>query len=202
MTETSKPKKKPVGLWLLLGFGALLGLVNFFSRLDPEYRDRVQATKTMEAEKAAEQARINALMPAAAKAAKDTRRIDFGDLSFNAPAADTPDTTSAGYAAWAPAGVKALNDATVRINGFMLPTRVENGHVRECLIMANQLTCCYGKPPRFCDFIIAHVDAPEVAVLQDQPLVFTGRLKVGDSFEGTAWTGFYAMQVQSVGRVQ
>lgn len=202
MTETSQSNKKPAGLWLLLGFGALLGLVNIFSRLDPEYRDRVQATKTMEAEKAAEQARINSLMPAAAKAEKDTRRIDFGDLAFSAPGADTPDTTSTGYAAWAPAGVKALNDATVRINGFMLPTRVENGHVRECLIMANQLTCCYGKPPRFCDFIIAHVDAPEVAVLQDQPLVFTGRLKVGDSFQGTAWTGFYAMQVQSVGRMQ
>ncbi|HSI07417.1 MAG: DUF3299 domain-containing protein [Rariglobus sp.] len=202
MTELPKAKKKPVGLWLLLGFAALLGLVNLLSRLDPEYGQRVQATKAMEAEQTAEQARIAALMPAASSASKGTRSIDFGDLAFSAPAADTPDTTSTGYAAWAPPGVKALNDAQVRINGFMLPTRVENGHVRECLIMVNQLTCCYGKPPRFCDFIIAHVDAPEVAVLQDQPLVFTGRLKVGDAFEGKAWTGFYAMQVQSVGRLQ
>lgn len=200
MTEHRK-NKKPVGLWLLLGFAALLGLVNLLARLDPEYRDRVQSAKAMEAEQAAEQARINALMPTASAASKGTRRIDFGDLAFSAPAADTPDTSSTGYVAWAPPSVKALNDATVRINGFMLPTRVENGRVRECLIMANQLTCCYGKPPRFCDFIIAHVDAPEVAVLQDQPLVFTGRLKVGDSFEGTAWTGFYAMQVESVGRL-
>ncbi|HEY9250486.1 MAG TPA: hypothetical protein VIO38_15210, partial [Rariglobus sp.] len=96
MTETSKSAKKPVGRWLLLGFAALLGLVNLLSQLDPEYRDRVQATKTMEAEKAAEQARIDALMPAASKAKKDTRRVDFGDLAFSAPAADAPDTTSAG----------------------------------------------------------------------------------------------------------
>ena len=83
----------------------------------------------------------------------------------------------------------------------MLPTRVENGQVRECLIMANQLTCCFGQTPRFCDFIIARIDGPSVAVLQDLPLVFTGRLKVGDVFEGKAWTGFYTMQVADVGRL-
>lgn len=196
---TTKPKRA-LGLWLVLGFAAVIALVNGVARLDPGYRERVQAVKAVEAEQAAEQARINALMPPAAPVSPGVRKVSFGDLSFSAPAGDTPDSTSPGYGPWAPAGVKALNDTRVRIDGFMLPTRVENGHVRECLIMANQLTCCYGKMPRFCDFIVARVDAPAVAVLQDQPLVFTGRLKVGDEFANKIWVSFYSMQVESVGR--
>ena len=200
MIRSLKFKPYAAGLGLLLGLAAVVGGVRLFAHLDPDYKQRVLADKAQDAERAAEQARVAALMPAAATAPKGAQRIDFGDLSFKAPQSDTPDTTSAGYANWAPASVKALDERTVRIEGFMLPTRVENGHVRECLIMANQLTCCFGKTPRFCDFIVARIDAPSVAVLQDLPLVFTGRLKVGDVFEGKAWTSFYTMQVAGVGR--
>ena len=201
-SPTTTKRKQALGLWLLLGFAAVIALVNLAARFDPGYRERVQAEKTAEAGRAAEKARLEALMPKAALAPQGVRKVSFGDLSFSAPAGDTPDSTSPGYGPWAPASVKALNDTRVRIDGFMLPTRVENGHVRECLIMANQLTCCYGKMPRFCDFIVAHVDTPSVAVLQDQPLVFTGRLKVGDEFAGKIWVSFYSMQVESVGRAQ
>lgn len=199
-SPTTQKPKRALGLWLVLGFAAVVILVSLVARLDPGYRDRVQAVKAVEAEQAAEQARIDALMPKAASASQGTRKVSFGDLSFSAPAGDTPDSTSPGYGPWAPASVKALNDTRVRIDGFMLPTRVENGHVRECLIMANQMTCCYGKMPRFCDFIVARIDTPSVAVLQDQPLVFTGRLKVGDEFANKIWVSFYSMQVESVGR--
>lgn len=199
MTKIHKGKKS-AGLWLLLGLIVVLGLVNVLARFDPDYRQRVVESKARDAERLAEQARVDALMPKAALTVKGTHRISFSDLAFSAPDADSPDTTSTGFSAHAPAGIKALDDTEVRINGFMLPTRVENGHVRECLIMANQLTCCYGKIPRFCDYIIARVDGDSVAVLQDQPLVFTGRIKVGDVFEGKAWTAFYTMQVEAVGR--
>lgn len=201
-SPTTTKRKRMLGLWLVLGFAAVIGLVNLVARFDPGYRERVRAAKAAEAEQAAEQARLDALMPKADPASQGVRKVSFSDLSFSAPAGDTPDSTSPGYGPWAPASVKALNDTRVRIDGFMLPTRVENGHVRECLIMANQMTCCYGKMPRFCDFIVARVDTPSVAVLQDQPLVFTGRLKVGDEFSSKIWVSFYSMQVESVGRAR
>jgi len=187
-------------MWLPLSAIVLLAGVNLFGRLDPDYQQRVLASEAQEAERKAEEARLGELIPKAGPAPKDVRRITFGDLAFSAPGADTPDTASAGYAGWAPQRVKALDGQPVRIEGFMLPVRVENGQVRECLIMANQMTCCFGNVPRFCDFIIARVDGPSVAVLQDEPLIFTGRFKVGDVFEGKAWTSFYSMEIEAVGR--
>lgn len=177
-----------------------VGLLSQVARLDPGYAEREREAELAKAERIAERARVAALVPEAGAVSSDTKRIDFGDLAFDAPGGDVQSTASSGFGPWAPEKVKSLNGREVRIEGFMLPTRMENGRASECLIMANQQACCYGRSPRFCEFLVAKMVKEPAPVLQDQPLVFTGRLQVGDVFEGKAWTTFYTLEVTGVGR--
>lgn len=183
-----------------LGVTLGLALLSQVARLDPGYAARERNTELAIAEREAERARVDALMPEAGSVSGDTKRIDFGDLAFDAPGGETQSTARPGFAPWAPKKIKILDGSEVRIEGFMLPTRMENGRAIECLILANQMACCYGQSPRFCEFLVAKMVNGPVPVLQDRPLVFTGRLRVGDIFEGKTWTAFYALDVTEVGR--
>jgi hypothetical protein len=177
-----------------------VGLLSLAARLDPSYAEREREAELAKAERAAERARVAALVPEAGAVSRDTQRINFGDLAFDAPGGETQATASTGFAPWAPEKVRALDGREVRIEGFMLPTRMEAGRASECLILANQQACCYGQSPRFCEFLVAKMMKEPAPVLQDRPLVFTGRLHVGDVFEGKAWTTFYTLEVTAVGR--
>jgi hypothetical protein len=151
-------------------------------------------------ERRAEEARVKALVPEAQKAPKGTVKVSFASLAYALTPEQEQQGEHKGYAQWAPASVKALDGRHVRIEGFMLPMRVKDGKVTECLIMANQLSCCFGQPPRFCDFIAAKATGDPVPMVQDQVLVYEGTLHVADVFEGTIWTSLYSLDLDSVGR--
>lgn len=193
-------KKLPTAARWTLVVVALLGLLNLAGRLDPGYAERERASAKERAARDAEKARVAALLPEAKAPAKGVRSIDFGDLAFDAPGGANFASTSTGFGQWAPEKIKALDGREVVLSGFMLPTKTEAGKARECLILANQMACCYGNTPKFCEFVVARVLGDPVPVLQDQPLAFTGRLKVGDVFEGKAWTAYYTLEVTDVGR--
>lgn len=184
-----------------LAVGVLVTGLNVVGRLDPGYAERERLAAEARAEREAEKARVAALLPEAKSPAKGVKAIDFGDLAFNAPGGGEFSSASSGFGPWAPDKIKGLDGRAVVLSGFMLPTKTEGGKVRECLILANQMACCYGNTPRFCEFVVAHIQGAPAAVLQDQPLAFTGRLHVGDVFEGKAWTAFYTLEVSEVGRL-
>ncbi|SDS32621.1 hypothetical protein [Opitutus sp. GAS368] len=138
---------------------------------------------------------------AQAKAAPPTGRINlnFEKLSFYLPPGIQHSVWDGkGYGAYLPTGIKSYDGREVRIQGYMLPTKLEHGLVKECLVLANQMTCCFGQEPRFCQFIAARIDGPGVPDLMDQPLRFEGKLRVGDVFENGVWAAVYSMNCTTV----
>jgi hypothetical protein len=91
-----------------------------------------------------------------------------------------------------PAEVKGWNGKNAVITGFMLPTKLENGKATEFLIMANQMACCFGTVPDMNDWVIVRMPQG-TEVIQDVPISFYGRLKVGAIFENGYMTGIYEM---------
>ena len=181
-----------------LGLGILWGA----SRLDPDAAGREAEWRQAREESRARDRMAFEAAPELGKADAGVRKISFSDLEFDVPLEHAREAAKSGYARWAPEEVRALDGKRVRIEGFMLPTQLaEDGRAKECFIMVNQMTCCYGQAPRFCDYLVAQVGAHDpVKVLQDRPLVFEGMLRVADVFANGAWTQLYTMELERVGR--
>jgi hypothetical protein len=97
-----------------------------------------------------------------------------------------------------PAAVKDWNGRKAVIRGFMLPTRMENGRTTEFLLMANQMTCCFGLVPDMNDWVVVRMPQG-TPVIQDVPITFYGTLHVGAMFENGYMTGIYAMDAERMG---
>lgn len=179
---------------------AAAGLLWAASRLDPTHEARVAKEHSVLAARREEDAKARELVPESGEVTRGTRRVTFSDLAFEVPQGEAKAAAKTGFAPWLPEAVKALDGRRVRIEGYMLPTQMEDGKAKECLILANQLACCYGRSPRFCEFFVGRVKGAAVPALQDRPLVFKGRLKVADVFEGGAWMSLYELELDSVRR--
>jgi hypothetical protein len=91
-----------------------------------------------------------------------------------------------------PPQVKAWSGRDAIITGFMLPTKLENGKATEFLIMANQMACCFGTVPNMNEWVIVRMPQG-TDVIQDVPISFFGKLKVGAMFENGYMTGIYEL---------
>lgn len=192
-------RRRPSWLKRIAAFSAAGVLLWLASRLDPTRPQREQAAAEERAARRAEEARVAGLIPEA-REAKDEREISFSDLVFDLEPAQVREGGKTGYARWLPDRVKQRDGERVRIEGFMLPTRMEEGGARECLILANQMACCYGQSPRFCEFLVARFTGKPAPAIQDRTLVFQGRLRVADVFSDGAWTALYTLEDATVGR--
>ena len=137
--------------------------------------------------------------PPAAPADDKTLGIDFSKLGF-IPAKDPVDskTGQPHYNDQLPAAIKAYDGRKVRIRGYLMPVKMEGNEVREFLIMAGQMSCCYGTPPRFWEFIVARMKTDAAPNLMDRPLTFEGTLRVGDVYDNSYWTQLYTMECTAV----
>lgn len=144
----------------------------------------------------------------AVRAARPVRQTPDGvaELSFNylefpllpAPASVASDPVA--FAPLAPPRITALDARRVRITGFILPTRNRNGQVREFLLLANHLTCCYGREPRFCDYILARTEGEVGPLVMDRPVSVEGTLHVGDVYTNGSWAALYSMDCSRIQR--
>ncbi len=91
--------------------------------------------------------------------------------------------------------VKGWSGKKAVITGFMLPTRLDNGRAVEFLLMASQLTCCYGVVPDMNDWVVVRMPQG-VAVIQDVPISFYGTLKVGAMYDNGCMTGIYELDAE------
>jgi hypothetical protein len=94
-----------------------------------------------------------------------------------------------------PAQVKAWSGKEAIITGFMLPTKLEGGKATEFLIMANQMACCFGTVPNMNEWVVVRMPQG-TEVIQDVPISFYGKLKVGAMFENGYMTGIYEMDAE------
>lgn len=132
---------------------------------------------------------------------KETLGIDFTKLSF-VPDRDPVDakTGQPRYADQLPENIKGYDGKKVRIRGFLVPVKMEGNEVREFLIVANQMSCCFGATPRFWEFVAAKATGDAVPNLMDRPLTFEGTLRVGDVYDNGYWTQLYTLECTAVGK--
>jgi len=128
-----------------------------------------------------------------------TLSLDFFKLGFETVKDPVdPKTGQPHYNDQIPAAIKAYDGRKVRIRGYMMPVKMEDNDVREFLIMPNQMSCCYGAPPRFWEFIAVSMKGKAAPNVMDQTLTFEGTLHVGDVYENGYWTQLYTMECTAV----
>ncbi len=181
----------PVGGKLVIWTAGIFTLLVLFAgRFDPHRKERLQREAANELE-----AKVRAEAALAAMPAPITRdgvtEITWTSLKF-VPLAG-PGKPEPALAAQAPARITALDQKRIRISGFVLPTRTESGRLKEFLILENQMTCCFGQPPGFCDFIVAHNDSGPSSPAMDVPTEFEGTLHVHDVYANGCWLALYSM---------
>lgn len=106
--------------------------------------------------------------------------------------------TEPGKSGAIPPRVQALNGKRVRISGYMLPVKLENGLVKECLLLRNQMMCCFGRRPELNEWVIVKMKGKGVPSTMDTPVSFYGTLHVGEMFENGVFEGLYQFDGEKI----
>ncbi len=99
-----------------------------------------------------------------------------------------------------PAQVKALDGQKVIVSGYMLPTKVEKGLVKEFLLVASPMLCCYGQTPQVNEFVVVNMGVNGVKPVMDTPVQFLGKLVVKEMYEDGFLTNIYLLQGEKMGK--
>jgi hypothetical protein len=97
-----------------------------------------------------------------------------------------------------PAEIKKLDTAKVTISGFMLPVKMENGFVREFLLMKDQSACCYGVVPNMNEWVVVKMNKDGIKPYQDSVVFVSGTLKVGAIVDNGYLAGIYQLSADKM----
>jgi hypothetical protein len=89
-----------------------------------------------------------------------------------------------------PWSVRKFDGAKVVMSGFMLPVVVEDGLVREFLLMKDQQGCCYGLMPAMNEWVVVKIPAG-VNSAMDETIFLYGTIKVGPQVTDGYLGGIY-----------
>jgi hypothetical protein len=124
-------------------------------------------------------------------------RVSFADLGRALPA--DPERARAGdYLKAVPRAVLGRDQQRVLLQGFMIPTRVEDKGVREFLLVRNQASCCFGFPLQVTDMVVVRMTGRPAASLMDHTLAVVGRLHVQEHWSGACLGSLYQLDGESV----
>ncbi len=144
--------------------------------------------------------RISLLLSAgvlALRAAEPAKADGYENVGFDRLASfnyTPPETETPGPTDQIPAPIKALDQKKVAVTGFMLPTKMDKGLVKEFLLVKDAMMCCYGAMPKVNEWIVVKMNGAGVKPLMDLPITFEGRLRVGEMFENGYLTGVYLLE--------
>lgn len=93
-----------------------------------------------------------------------------------------------------PARIRALNAKKVVVTGFMLPIKMDQGLVKEFLLVKDPMMCCYGVMPKLNEWVVVKMVAKGVPPLMDVPISFEGKLSVGVLYDNGYLTGLYLLE--------
>ena len=92
-----------------------------------------------------------------------------------------------------PDRIKALDQREVKVDGFMIPSQMENGKVQEFLLSRNPPALCYGSIPQIHEWVKVRVKPPGVEWGQSNIVRARGVLRIGaERLDGTL-TSIYRM---------
>lgn len=148
-----------------------------------------------------------ALHAADAPKAGDYETVGFDRLAsytFTPPDYDpsVPNAKPPSGADQIPAKIKALDQQKVAVTGYMLPTKMDGGLVKEFLLVKDPMMCCYGVVPNMNEWIVVKMVKGGVRPLMDTPVSFYGELKVGAMFENGYMTGIYLLEGEKMGELK
>jgi hypothetical protein len=136
--------------------------------------------------------------------AADAGKTDYAPLGFDQlasfpftpPDMDTvdPKANPPSCANQIPARIKALDEQRVAVTGYMLPTKMEGGLVKEFLLVKDPMLCCYGIMPKVNEWVVVRMVGTGVKALMDVPLTFDGKLRVGEMYENGYLSGIYLLE--------
>ena len=129
-------------------------------------------------------------------AAEPAKTDGYENVGFDRLAAFeyTPPESEAGVKSQIPEKIKALDQKKVAVTGFMLPTKMDKGLVKEFLLVKDAMMCCYGAMPKVNEWIVVKMNGAGVKPLMDLPITFEGKLRVGEMFENGYLTGVYLLE--------
>ena len=136
--------------------------------------------------------------------AADTAKSEYEVVGFDRLASYTfvpPEMDSTDPKATPPSGadqipdkIKALDQQKVAVTGYMLPTKMDGGLVKEFLLVKDPMMCCYGVMPKINEWVVVKMTGPGVKPLMDVPITFDGKLRVGEMYENGYLTGVYLLE--------
>ena len=102
------------------------------------------------------------------------------------------------YAKRVPKRLRDKTGASVAVEGFMLPTVVdENNKVTEFLLLPDQMSCCFGKSPEANGWVVVSA-TNGVEVLMDQIIRATGTLVVEERWDEEFFVGLYHLDCKEI----
>lgn len=95
------------------------------------------------------------------------------------------------FAKRVPAKVRELDGKSVAVEGFMLPTVVnEDNKVTEFLLLPDQMSCCFGKAPEANGWVVVTADKG-AELLMDRIIRVTGTIAVEERWDEEFFVGLY-----------
>ncbi|GAB1489669.1 hypothetical protein MASR2M8_21220 [Opitutaceae bacterium] len=91
-----------------------------------------------------------------------------------------------------PWSVRKFDGAKVVMSGYMLPVVVEDGLVRQFILMKDQQGCCYGTMPAMNEWVLVNIPSGVNAAM-DETIFIYGTIKVGAQVEEGYLAGIYAI---------
>ena len=99
-----------------------------------------------------------------------------------------------------PTQVKDLDGKSVVVSGYMLPTKVEKGLVKEFLLVSSPMLCCYGQAPQVNEFVVVKMGGAGVKAVMDTPVQFYGKLVVKEMYEEGFLTNIYSLEGEKMAK--
>jgi len=98
------------------------------------------------------------------------------------------------YSRRVPRKIRNLSGKTVALEGFMVPTVVdEQNRVKEFLLMPDQLSCCFGQAPEANGWVVAHSEEG-VDVAMDRVIRVLGTITVQERWDEEFFVGLYHVE--------
>ena len=96
-----------------------------------------------------------------------------------------------------PADVQALNGATIRLNGFMIPIdQAEN--ITSFALVPSLFACCFGQPPQVQHTVVCKAPAGKAVGYYPDELMVEGKLKVEEKKDDGFIVSVFEVDVSSV----
>jgi hypothetical protein len=112
--------------------------------------------------------------------------------------ASTADADSIAMTEQVPVPVRALNEKSVALTGFMLPVQTENNLTTDFLLLRNQSACCYGVMPKINEWVIVRTTGKGVNAVMDTPITVLGTFHVSAVSENGTLSGIYKLDCDKI----